>query len=108
MVVAYSPAKISVKSVFENLHLGRGSMVSFSDDPASGMLTIDRSTGSPAQRGPRWSKLRTVWLRLDWRRATPADFTVQTLAVYDANGAPSSGSVSKLPVRDAGQPLRSL
>ena len=106
MVVAYSPAKISVKSVFENLHLGRGSMMSFSDDPASGMLTIDLINGDPL------SAARDLSIAFELEnpfgsgstggRATPADFTVQTLAVYDANGAlvnSNPGSVSKLPIR---------
>lgn len=91
MVVSYPPAKISVKSVFETLHLGRGSMVSFADDPASGMLTIDLINGDPL------SATRDLSIAFELEnpfgsgstggRATLADFTVQTLAIYDANGA---------------------
>jgi hypothetical protein len=90
LVVSFPQGKLAIKSVFEEQHLGRGSIVTYSNDTQNGRLTIDL-----VDPGRSVKSLAIAFDLLDpfgAGRATQADFTVTTADLYDGNGAVASTS----------------
>lgn len=90
-VLRYPSSKIAeVRSVFEEQHFGRNSIVLFTDDPQQGTVTIDFA--DPAGTGVR---SLAAALELEVPFAAPlelADFTLENVSLYDASGALMAGA----------------
>jgi hypothetical protein len=97
LVVAYPPAKIRLRSVFEDAHLGRGSVVAWSDDAVAGRVSVDFA--DPA------ASVGALAIAFELRdpfgagRASASDFGVVASALFDRSGAPQGGSVTVTEIR---------
>lgn len=100
IVLSYPAAKITVQSVLEEQHGGRGSIVSWAADEPTGRLTVDLVAPPPTSGIEPVRKL-AVAFDLDDRSGNPSarvassDFAVVTgdTHVYDANGVEQTGAV---------------
>jgi hypothetical protein len=92
LVLAYPAAKVRVRSVFEEQHLGRGSIVAWSDDTAAGRITIDLA--DPAASVAALAVAFELRDPFGAGRAAASDFQLLASALYDARGLPQSGVVS--------------
>lgn len=97
VVLSYPPARIRVRTVFEEQHGGRSSIVAWSDDPSAGRLRIDLADPHASVSALAVAfELRDA---LGRGRAEPTDFSVLEAVLYDAQGAIRSGTVSVGPIR---------
>lgn len=100
LVVSYPAAKLAIKSVFEEQHLGRGSVLTWSADTSAGTVTIDLvnadPTSSAASLGVAFDLSNPFGSGATGGRATTADFTVTAASLYDANGALASAGPSSV------------
>lgn len=99
VVLTYPAEKMTVKTVFEEQHLGRTSIVSFTDEPASGRITIDLA--DPAASVRQLALAFELTDPFGAGRVADAEFNIDPATkLYDANGALLTGSsVSKGTIR---------
>lgn len=97
LVVSYPGSKIyAVLSVFEEQHLGRQSIVLFSDDTAQEQITIDLA--DPLESGVTQFSI-AFQPKAGAALVDPTDFTVVEEFYYDADGLPMGGSSTPLLIR---------
>jgi len=100
LVISYPAAKLAIKSVFEEQHLGRGSVVTWSANTSAGTVTIDLVNADPtnaaASLGVAFDLSNPFGSGATGGRATTADFTVTAASLYDANGALASAGPSSV------------
>lgn len=97
LVVNYPKTKIEVKSVFEEQHQGRGSIVSWSDDPVAGQVTIDFV--DPDASVYSLAIAFDLILPVGTGRVVAGDFSIASAQFYDANGMSQSTTVNVGAVR---------
>jgi hypothetical protein len=97
LVIAYPRAKITPRAVFEEQHLGRGSIVAWSDDPENGRLTLDF-----VDPGASVNALALAFepkAPLSSGRIALSEITVEASTLYDRDGAVRSGTVTPSAIR---------
>lgn len=97
LVVNYPKTKVEVKAVFEDQHQGRGSIISWTDDPVAGQVTIDFVDPDASV-----SSLAIAFDLLDpfgAGRVVTGDVSIASAQLYDANGASQSTTVNVGSVR---------
>ena len=97
LVIAYPREKITPRAVFEEQHLGRGSIVAWSDDPESGRVTVDFVDPEASVRSLALAFEPKVPLSAG--RIALAEITIETSVLYDGDGAVRSGSVTPISIR---------
>ncbi len=97
LVIAYPKAKIAPRAVFEEQHLGRGSIVAWRDDPESGRVTVDFVDPSASVKALALAFEPKAPLSAG--RIALAEIRVESSTLYDANGAVRSGSVTPFAIR---------
>jgi hypothetical protein len=91
LVISCPTAKVSIKTVFEDQHLGRRSIVSWSSAPdpnnsSNTLITIDFATSESI------ASVKSIAIAFELKdpfgvgRASTSDFTVVAANFYDANG----------------------
>jgi hypothetical protein len=97
VVVAYPAAKIQPRAVFEEQHLGRGSIVTWTDDPVSGRVTLDLVDPD--------ASVKALALAFEPKaersagRVVLSEITVESSTLYDGEGAVRSGKVTPRAIR---------
>lgn len=97
VVVTYPTAKIRPRAVFEEQHLGRGSIVAWSDDPATGRVTIDFV--DPAASVKALALVFEPKAPLSGGRVALGEITVVSSTLYDREGAVRTGVVTPTSIR---------
>jgi hypothetical protein len=97
LVVAYPRTKITPRAVFEEQHLGRGSIVSWSDDPALGRVTIDLV--DPAASVQSLAFVFEPKAPLSAGRIALSEISLLSTILYDRNGAVRTGTVTPVAIR---------
>jgi hypothetical protein len=97
LVVAYPRTKITPRGVIEEQHLGRGSIVSWSDDPGSGRVTIDLV--DPAASVHSLAFIFEPKAPLSAGRIVLSEVSLVSTVLYDRNGAVRSGTVTPIAIR---------
>ncbi len=97
VVIAYPASKVTPRAVIEEQHLGRGSIVAWTADPANGRITIDFVDPSASV-----AALALVFepnAALSAGRIEVAEVTVMSATLYDQEGAVRSGTVTPTAIR---------
>ncbi len=97
LVIAYPSAKIRPRAVFEEQHLGRGSIVAWSDDPASGRVTVDFV--DPAASVKALALAFEPRAPLSAGRITLPEIRIEASTLYDRDGTVRSGAVTPTAIR---------
>lgn len=97
LVVAYPRDKVAVRGVIEEQHTGRGSIVLFDDDPASGRVGIDLV--APERDVAGLALVFTLRSPASSGAASPAEFQVVSSALYDDDGASLPATITPGPIR---------
>lgn len=97
LVIRYPARKMRPRSVIEEQHLGRGSIVGWSDDPDAGRLTV--SFVDPDASVAALALVFEPKLPLSAGRVAPSDLVVESADFYGADGSPRSGVVSVVAIR---------
>lgn len=97
LVIRYPKEKITPRAVFEEQHLGRGSIVAWSDDPETGRVVVDFV--DPAASVKALSFAFEPKAPLSAGRIALAEITVESSVLYDEGGAARSGSVVPVAIR---------
>ncbi len=97
LVIRYPAGKIRPRAMVEEQHLGRGSIVSWQDDPAAGRVTV--SFVDPDASVSALALVFEPKLPLSAGRVAVSEISVESARLYGEDGAPSSGSVSVVAIR---------
>jgi hypothetical protein len=97
LVIAYPAGKIKPRAVFEEQHLGRGSIVTWTDDPVSGRVTVDFV--DPAASVKALALVFEPKAPLSAGRVVLSEVTVASSTLYDYNGAVRSGTATPTAIR---------
>ena len=97
LVIAYPRTKVTPRAVFEEQHLGRGSIVAWTDDPASGRVTVDFV--DPGASVKQLALAFEPKASLSAGRIALSEITVESSTLYDREGAVRSGAVTATAIR---------
>jgi hypothetical protein len=97
LVIAYPRTKIKPRAVFEEQHLGRGSIVAWSDDSANGRVTVDFV--DPGASVKQLALAFEPKAPLSAGRIALSEITVESSTLYDREGAVRSGAVTPTAIR---------
>jgi hypothetical protein len=97
LVIAYPRTKIKPRAVFEEQHLGRGSIVAWSDDSANGRVTLDFV--DPGASVKQIALAFEPKVPLSAGRIALSEITVESSMLYDREGAVRSGAVTATAIR---------
>jgi len=97
LVIAYPRTKIKPRAVFEEQHLGRGSIVAWSDDSANGRVTLDFV--DPGASVKQLALAFEPKAPLSAGRIALSEITVESSTLYDREGAVRSGAVTATAIR---------
>jgi hypothetical protein len=97
LVVAYPAAKITPRAVFEEQHLGRGSIVAWTDDPAAGRVSVDFV--DPAASVKALALVFEPKAPLSAGRIALSEISIPASVLYDGQGAVRGGSVTPTSIR---------